>query len=69
MTLPQPLIKEEDYGGQDVLLETFLSGREITVGIVGTGEHSKVICGNEYVNKDCRTFGLEWLVIPLIYKR
>ena len=48
---------EAVYGGQDVLLETFLSGREITVGIVGTGEDSKVIGANEYVYKDCRTFG------------
>ena len=39
------------YGGQDVLLETFLSGREITVGIVGTGESSRVIGANEYVYK------------------
>lgn len=29
---------EAVYGGQDVLLETFLSGLEITVGIIGTGE-------------------------------
>lgn len=48
---------EAVYGGQDVLLETFLSGREITVGIIGTGEDSKVIGANEYVYKDCRTFG------------
>ncbi|KAK3168222.1 hypothetical protein OEA41_004668 [Lepraria neglecta] len=39
------------YRGQDVLLETFLSGREITVGIVGTGENSRVIGANEYVYK------------------
>ena len=39
------------YGGQDILLETFLSGREITVGIVGTGENSRVIGANEYVYK------------------
>ena len=39
------------YGGQDILLETFLSGREITVGIVGTGEYSRVIGANEYVYK------------------
>ena len=44
------------YGGQDVLLESFLSGREITVGIVGTGEDSKVIGAHEYVYKDRRTF-------------
>ena len=48
---------EAVYGGQDVLLETFLSGREITVGIIGTGDNSKVIGANEYVYKDRRTFG------------
>ena len=48
---------EAVYGGQDVLLETFLSGREITVGIIGTGEDSKVIGANEYVYKNRRTFG------------
>ena len=48
---------EAVYGGQEVLLETFLSGREITVGIIGTGEESKVIGANEYVYKDRRTFG------------
>lgn len=31
------------YHGQDILLETFLSGRVITVGILGTGEDSRVI--------------------------
>ncbi len=45
------------YGEQDVLLETFLSGREVTVGIIGTGADSKVIGANEYVYKDCRMFG------------
>ena len=39
------------------MLETFLSGREITVGIVGTGEDSKIVGDNEYVYKDRRTFG------------
>ena len=39
------------------MLETFLSGREITVGIIGTGEESRIIGANEYVYKDCRTFG------------
>ena len=34
---------------QDILLETFLSGGEITVGIVGTSENSRVIGTNEYV--------------------
>ena len=48
---------EAVYGGQDILLETFLSGREITVGINGTGQDSKVIGANEYVYKDRRTFG------------
>lgn len=48
---------EAVYGRHDVLLETSLSGREITVGIIGTGEDSKVIGANEYVHKDCRTFG------------
>ena len=47
---------EAVYGGQDILLETFLSGREITVGIIGTGDDSKVIGANEYVYKDRRTF-------------
>ena len=48
---------EAVFGGQDVLPETFLSGREITVGIIGTGEDSKVIGANDYGYKDCRTFG------------
>lgn len=42
------------YHGQDILLETFLSGREITVGILGTGEDSRVIGANEYVYKKPR---------------
>lgn len=37
------------YQGQDILLETFLSGREITVGILGTGEDARVLGANEYV--------------------
>lgn len=37
------------YGEQDILLETFLSGGEITVGIVSTSENSRVIGANEYV--------------------
>lgn len=39
------------YHGQDILLETFLSGCKITVGILGTGEDSRVIGANEYVYK------------------
>ena len=39
------------YGNQDILLEPFLSGREITVGILGTGEDAKVIGANEYKYK------------------
>ena len=39
------------YGNQDILLEPFLSGREITVGILGTGEEARVIGANEYVYK------------------
>ncbi|MCJ1269491.1 hypothetical protein MMC22_009383 [Lobaria immixta] len=39
------------YHGQDILLETFLSGRKITVGILGTGEDSRVIGAKEYVYK------------------
>ena len=39
------------YGNQDILLEPFLSGREITVGILGTGEDAKVIGANEYIFK------------------
>ena len=31
------------YGNQYILPESFLSGREITVGILGTGEDAKVI--------------------------
>lgn len=42
------------YHGQDILLETFLSGREITVGILGTGEDSRVIGTNKYVYKKPR---------------
>ena len=46
-----PTIDEPEalYGEQDILLETFLSGSEITVGIVGTGENSRIIGANEYV--------------------
>ena len=39
------------YGNQDILLEPFLSGREITVGILGTGEDARVVAANEYVYK------------------
>lgn len=39
------------YGNQDILLEPFLSGREITVGILGEGEDARVIGANEYVYK------------------
>ncbi|CAD6564956.1 MAG: hypothetical protein ASARMPREDX12_004531 [Alectoria sarmentosa] len=39
------------YGNQDILLEPFLSGREITVGILGAGEDARVIGANEYVYK------------------
>lgn len=39
------------YGNQYILLESFLSGREITVGILRTGEDAKVIGANEYVYK------------------
>ena len=39
------------YGNQDILLEPFLSGREITVGILGEGENARVIGANEYVYK------------------
>ncbi|KAL1917142.1 uncharacterized protein VTP21DRAFT_4798 [Calcarisporiella thermophila] len=31
------------YPGQDILIEKFLSGREFTVGILGTGNEAKVI--------------------------
>ena len=48
---------EAVYGRQHILLEPFLSGREITVGISGTGEESEIIGANEYVYKDRRTFG------------
>lgn len=37
------------YGNQSILLESFLSGREITVGILGAGEDASVISANEYV--------------------
>lgn len=39
------------YGNQGILLEPFLSGREITVGILGAGEDARVIGANEYVYK------------------
>lgn len=39
------------YGNQYILLESSLSGREITAGILGTGEDAKVIGANEYVYK------------------
>lgn len=31
------------YPGQDILIETFLSGREFTVGILGTGSRARVL--------------------------
>ena len=44
---PEDLIPTIDqleavYGEQDILLEPFLSGREIIVGIVGTGEERRL---------------------------
>lgn len=39
------------YGNQDILLEPFLSGREITVGILGTGEDAEAVGANEYIKK------------------
>ncbi|KAF3931354.1 hypothetical protein ABW20_dc0103421 [Dactylellina cionopaga] len=36
------------YPGQDILIETFLSGREFTIGIIGTGDKAKVIGAWEY---------------------
>ncbi len=41
----------EDYR-QPVLVETFLPGREITVGIVGSGDRSRVVGAMEVLLKD-----------------
>jgi D-alanine-D-alanine ligase len=37
---------------QPVLVETFLPGREFTVGIIGTGEHAEVLGVSEIYQKD-----------------
>lgn len=39
------------YGNHDILLEPFVSGLEITVGILGKGEDAKVLGANEYIYK------------------
>jgi len=36
-----------NYPGQDVLIESFLSGREITVAIVGTGDKARALGARE----------------------
>ena len=38
----------EQYPQQDILVEKFLSGREFTVGIVGTGARARVIGATEF---------------------
>ena len=38
----------EQYPQQDILIEKFLSGREFTVGIVGTGAKARVIGATEF---------------------
>ena len=35
--------------GQDILVESFLSGREFTVSILGTGDYSRVISIREFI--------------------
>jgi D-alanine-D-alanine ligase-like ATP-grasp enzyme len=37
------------FPGQDILVESFLSGREFTVSILGTGLHSRVIGIREHI--------------------
>jgi D-alanine-D-alanine ligase len=37
------------FPGQDILVESFLSGREFTVSILGTGPHSRVIGIREHI--------------------
>lgn len=38
---------KEQYPQQDILIERFLSGREFTIGIVGTGAKARVIGATE----------------------
>ncbi|EFY91071.1 hypothetical protein J3459_011909 [Metarhizium acridum] len=37
------------FPGQDILVESFLSGREFTVSILGTGSHSRVVGIREHI--------------------
>ncbi|GES66720.1 D-alanine--D-alanine ligase [Aspergillus terreus] len=49
------------YPGQDILVESFLSGPEYTVSILGTGSHSRVVGVREHIwsngikDDGCRT--------------
>ncbi|MFO7978716.1 MAG: hypothetical protein R6U64_08665 [Bacteroidales bacterium] len=43
---------------QPVLIETFLPGREVTVGIIGTGDQARVIGMMEVVFQDHETSGI-----------
>lgn len=40
------------FPGQDILVESYLPGRELTVGILGTGEDSRVIGVRELIWKN-----------------
>lgn len=41
-----------DFPDQPILVESFLAGREFTVSLLGTGEHSRVIGVREHVWED-----------------
>ena len=47
----EPAVRElaQKFPGQDILVERFLSGREFTVSILGTGSHSRVIGIREHI--------------------
>ncbi|KAJ3108986.1 hypothetical protein HDU97_009719 [Phlyctochytrium planicorne] len=50
--LNQNLVKiMANFPGQDVLLETFLSGREFTVGLLGSGESTEILGVSEVIYK------------------
>lgn len=41
---------------QEILVESFLSGREFTVSILGTGDHSQVIAIREFIWQNSPTY-------------
>lgn len=43
-----------NFPGQDILLEPFLAGRDLSVSILGTGSESRVVGVVEFLWKQCR---------------